>query len=68
MCALTVRSMIAQDIIHCSEPQADFVKDKDRANYCEYFKFIESEEIGKEKKGREEAEKLWRTIFKKSDN
>ncbi|HOP86953.1 MAG TPA: hypothetical protein PLM71_06460 [Syntrophorhabdaceae bacterium] len=48
----------------CSEGQADFVREKDRANYCEYFKFIEHREEDKKSK-REEAEKLWSTIFKK---
>ena len=47
----------------CREPQADFVREKDRANYCEYFKFVES--TGENKKSRrEEAERLWSTIFK----
>ena len=27
----------------CREPQAERVLDKDRANYCEYFQFRESE-------------------------
>lgn len=50
----------------CDEPNADFVREKDRANYCEYFKFAESKGEGEKKAGREEAERLWKTIFKKS--
>lgn len=49
----------------CIEPSADFVREKDRANYCEYFKFVESRKGKEEKGGREEAERLWKTIFKK---
>lgn len=49
----------------CSEPQADYVREKDRANYCEYFKFLESNEKKERKSPREEAEKIWKTIFKK---
>ena len=46
----------------CREPQADYVKERDRANYCEYFRFKDDQAI---KSGKEEAEKLWESIFKK---
>ncbi|HOV90613.1 MAG TPA: hypothetical protein PKW07_07860 [Syntrophorhabdaceae bacterium] len=46
----------------CREPQADHVREKDRANYCEYFRFTESFH---KKSGREEAERLWKELFKK---
>jgi len=46
----------------CREPQADFVREKDRANYCEYFRFNEKNE---KKSSKEEAERLWRELFKK---
>lgn len=52
----------------CKEPQTDFVREKDKANYCEYFKFISSGEDKEKRKGREEAERLWKTIFKKDRN
>ncbi|MBI4042992.1 MAG: hypothetical protein HY391_05915 [Deltaproteobacteria bacterium] len=29
----------------CREPQADYVKDKERANYCEYFRPASGEEM-----------------------
>jgi len=47
----------------CREPQADYVKERDRANFCEYFRFQTREE--KKGAGKEEAERLWRELFKK---
>ena len=45
----------------CREPQADYVKERDRANYCEYFRFRDK---GEKKSGKEEAARLWKDIFK----
>jgi hypothetical protein len=47
----------------CREPQADFVKERDRANFCEYFKFQDGR--GQEASGKEAADKLWSQLFKK---
>jgi hypothetical protein len=38
------------------------VKEKDRANYCDFFVFREE---GRQKSGKENAEKLWKDLFKK---
>lgn len=46
----------------CREDQADYVKEKDKANYCEYFRFAD-ETPGKS--ARDDAEKLWTVLFKK---
>lgn len=46
----------------CREPQVDYVREKDRANYCEYFRLREGE---KQKSGKDEAEALWKNLFKK---
>lgn len=47
----------------CRETQADYVREKERANYCDYFRFIDrTERIS----GREEAEKLWNKLFQKN--
>jgi len=46
----------------CREPQAEYVKEKDRANYCEYFKLKESK---KPTSSKEHAEELWKKLFKK---
>jgi hypothetical protein len=48
----------------CREPQADYVKERDKANYCEYFSFKDDQA---KKSAKEEAEKLWENIFKKTD-
>ena len=46
----------------CFEPQAEKVKEKDRSNYCDYFRFKEE---GQKVSGRKDAEKLWKDLFKK---
>ncbi len=46
----------------CMEPQAEPVKEKDKANYCDFFRF---REVGQEKSGKAEAQKLWNDLFKK---
>jgi predicted RNA-binding Zn-ribbon protein involved in translation (DUF1610 family) len=58
----------------CTEPQAEPVKEKDRANYCDFFRFKEGATgypsagvpaIEQKKTGKTEAEKLWNELFKK---
>lgn len=46
----------------CFEPQAERVKEKDRSNYCDFFRFKEQ---GEKKSEREGAESLWKELFKK---
>jgi hypothetical protein len=46
----------------CMETQAERVKEKDRANYCDYFSFKEERT---EKSGQETARELWDQLFKK---
>lgn len=46
----------------CREPQAERVREKDRANYCDFFRFKETET---NRSGRSEADKLWNELFKK---
>jgi hypothetical protein len=46
----------------CAEPQAELVKEKDKANYCDFFRFKEAQQ---KKSGKAEAEKLWNDLFKK---
>ncbi len=48
----------------CREPQADYVKERDRANYCEYFRF---KDTCQEKSGKEEAERLFQNLFRKGN-
>jgi hypothetical protein len=46
----------------CREPQAEPVRERDRANYCTFFRFTAEED---KQSGRVEAEKLWESLFKK---
>jgi hypothetical protein len=46
----------------CFEPQAEKVKEKDGSNYCDFFRFKEHNQT---KSGKEDAQKLWRELFKK---
>ncbi|MFQ5466425.1 MAG: hypothetical protein ACE5EI_10890 [Thermodesulfobacteriota bacterium] len=41
-CCVNCRFYDPYSYNECSEPQADRVLEKDRANYCEYFEFRES--------------------------
>lgn len=47
----------------CREPQAEPVTEKDRSNYCDFFRFRKPG--GEHKSGRAEADKLWKELFKK---
>ncbi len=56
----------------CMEPRVEPVKEKDRANYCDFFRFNEMAREGTTrvpvsagKSGKAEAEKLWNELFKK---
>jgi len=58
----------------CAEPQAEPVKQKEKANYCDFFRFKEGvtrhhrpgEPAAEQKKsGKLEAERLWNELFKK---
>ena len=46
----------------CTEPQAELVKEKDKANYCDFFRFKETQQ---KKSGKAEAEKAWNELLKK---
>jgi len=47
----------------CDEPQAERVVDKDRANYCDFFRFKEQQ--GEKASRKEDAKKAWDELFKK---
>ncbi len=46
----------------CREDSADYVRERDKANYCEYFRFVGRDEDGSAK---EKAKELWQDLFKK---
>jgi len=48
----------------CREPQADRVKEKDKATYCEYFQPNAGSVVAKSKKNEEALKKL-NDLFKK---
>jgi hypothetical protein len=46
----------------CDEPQAERVVEKDRSNYCDFFRFKEERESSSQK---DDAKKAWDELFKK---
>lgn len=49
----------------CSEPQADWVADKDRANFCEFFVFADRPAAAPDGRGTpESARDRFRKLFK----
>jgi hypothetical protein len=49
----------------CLEVVAEWVADKERANFCDYFSFADSSpSAGKPKSAEEEAREKWRSLFK----
>lgn len=48
----------------CEEPQAERVVEKDRANYCDFFRFKEGR--GEAATRKDDAKKAWDDLFKKS--
>ncbi|MGD0656672.1 MAG: hypothetical protein ABSD38_01240 [Syntrophorhabdales bacterium] len=46
----------------CFEPQVEPVKEKDRSNYCDFFQFREE---GRKESAKDDAERLWKDLFKK---
>jgi len=49
----------------CREPAAELVKDKNRANYCDYFSFAESGTTGAHGGTAENSRKALEDLFKK---
>ncbi len=49
----------------CREPQAETVKEKDRSNFCSFFRFREAEGTAEAKSSRTDADRLWQDLFKK---
>ena len=48
---------------HCREPDAEWVSDKEKSNFCEFFRFRESSEppagLDRKKKATEELRRLF---------
>ena len=49
----------------CSEPQADWISDKERANFCDSFVFSDGEPVGRTSPGEtEKGRQSWKKLFK----
>ena len=47
----------------CREPQADWVAEKERRNFCDFFRM--SERPAARKNSKEDLEEKWKQMFKK---
>ena len=47
---------------HCREPAAEWVPDKERSNFCEYFEPGQGRSLGPKSEG---VRKKWDSLFKK---
>ena len=50
----------------CREPQAEYVSDREKANFCEYFRFRMSEEDPTQEDAKEKAKNEWEALFRKN--
>ncbi len=50
----------------CREPQSEYVLDREKANFCDFFTFRESKANGKREEEVDKARKAWEELFKKS--
>jgi hypothetical protein len=50
----------------CAEPMAEWVRYKDRANYCDYFEVVETLEMGQRSApaSADDARRAWDRLFK----
>jgi len=48
----------------CREPQAEYVSDRERANFCEYFRFRSSEGNRAKSDAKEKAKAQWEALFR----
>lgn len=49
----------------CREPQAEYVSDRERSNFCEYFRFRSSEVGQTQEDAKEKAKAEWEALFRK---
>jgi hypothetical protein len=49
----------------CKEPQAEYVSDREKANFCDYFRFRSSEKNGAQMEAKEKAKAEWEALFRK---
>jgi len=49
----------------CREPQAEYVSDREKANFCDYFRFRSAEEDRAQMEAKEKAKAEWEALFRK---
>jgi hypothetical protein len=49
----------------CREPQSEYVPDREKANFCDFFTFRDSDPDGKRAEEATKARKAWEELFKK---
>lgn len=49
----------------CREPQAEYVSDREKANFCDYFRFRLSEEDPTRMDAKDKAKAEWEALFRK---
>ncbi len=64
-CCLNCRFYDPTSPKQCREPAAELVRDKNRANYCDYFVFGESRTTGSQNVEVESVRKAFDDLFKK---
>ena len=50
----------------CSEPAADWVPDKEKANFCEYLEFSQPQIVMKKDMEMDRARAYWESLWKKA--
>lgn len=64
-CCLNCRHHNRSAHNECNETQAEWVRDKDRANHCDYFDPRRGPASGRESKGSTDARARFEDLFKK---
>lgn len=49
----------------CREPQAEYVSDRERSNFCEYFRFRSTDANRSQADAKQKAKAEWEALFQK---
>ena len=64
-CCLNCRFYDEQAQNQCRESSAEWVSDRKKTNFCDYFSFRDSAEAGRKEKEQQEARAKLEALFKK---
>jgi hypothetical protein len=64
-CCLNCRFYDEQAQNQCRESSAEWVSDREKTNFCDYFSFRDSAEAGRREKEQQEARAKLEALFKK---